>query len=117
MLDRLAAMAAAGDADAANFLAGWRAFIVEFGARGPNEWEMRIDTWETKPELALAALAWALGCARPVSAAGAWRSVSPMPFSRINFTTPITLALSSSVRKAAVDHRPKDRTLSGWRSA
>jgi pyruvate,water dikinase len=31
-------------------------FIDQFGARGPNEWEVRSHTWETKPELALAAI-------------------------------------------------------------
>jgi rifampicin phosphotransferase len=45
-----------GDADAKAYLSAWKDFIAEFGARGPNEWEMRIDTWETKPTLALAAI-------------------------------------------------------------
>ncbi len=31
-------------------------FIYEFGSRGPNEWEMRSPTWETRPNLALAAV-------------------------------------------------------------
>ena len=31
-------------------------FIVEFGSRGPNEWESRSPTWETKPALALVAI-------------------------------------------------------------
>jgi rifampicin phosphotransferase len=31
-------------------------FVYEFGSRGPNEWEMRSPTWETKPNLALAAV-------------------------------------------------------------
>ncbi len=31
-------------------------FMFDFGSRGPNEWEVRSPTWETKPELALAAI-------------------------------------------------------------
>ena len=31
-------------------------FLVEFGSRGPNEWEARSPTWETEPSLALAAI-------------------------------------------------------------
>ena len=53
VLDRLAAD---GSDDAANFLAEWDRFIVDFGSRGPSEWEMSSPTWETKPELALGAL-------------------------------------------------------------
>jgi rifampicin phosphotransferase len=34
----------------------WDAFIVEFGSRGPDEWDLRSPTWETHPQLALAAL-------------------------------------------------------------
>ena len=56
VLERIHAAAEAGDASAAAFENEWDALIAEFGARGPNEWEMRIDTWETKPELALAAI-------------------------------------------------------------
>ncbi len=41
---------------AASFLTDFEAFIDKFGCRGPNEWEMRNHTWETRPELALAAL-------------------------------------------------------------
>ena len=32
-------------------------FLDEFGCRGPNEWEGSSETWGTKPELALAAIA------------------------------------------------------------
>ncbi len=56
VLSRINASAKAGDADAKAFETAWTEFVAEFGARGPNEWEMRIDTWETKPELALAAI-------------------------------------------------------------
>jgi phosphohistidine swiveling domain-containing protein len=31
-------------------------FLYSFGSRGPNEWEMRSPTWETQPDLALAAV-------------------------------------------------------------
>jgi pyruvate,water dikinase len=31
-------------------------FLHDFGARGPNEWEMRSPTWETDPDLALVAI-------------------------------------------------------------
>jgi len=53
LLDRLAAD---GGDDAAAFLASWDQFIIDFGSRGPSEWEMSSPTWETKPELALGAL-------------------------------------------------------------
>lgn len=46
-----------GSLDAATFVAQWADFIDEFGSRGPNEWEISAETWETKPEIALAALA------------------------------------------------------------
>jgi len=36
--------------------AALRSFLVEFGSRGPNEWEVRSPTWETQPSLALAAI-------------------------------------------------------------
>jgi pyruvate,water dikinase len=42
--------------DGGAFTAKFGAFIDRFGARGPNEWDTRNDTWETKPELALAAI-------------------------------------------------------------
>lgn len=53
VLERLAA---SGSADAVSFLDAWRNFIADFGARGPNEYEVSAPTWETKPVLALAAL-------------------------------------------------------------
>ncbi|HJM29151.1 MAG: PEP-utilizing enzyme [Acidimicrobiales bacterium] len=33
---------------------GFVAFLKEFGSRGPNEWELRSQTWQTHPELVLA---------------------------------------------------------------
>ena len=43
-------------ADAKKFVAEFEQFLVEFGSRGPNEWEISSDTWETRPEIALAAI-------------------------------------------------------------
>ena len=53
LLDRLRV----GTATAAQqFLAMFDDFILNFGSRGPNEWEARSPTWETRPELALSAI-------------------------------------------------------------
>ncbi len=52
LLERLAA---AGE-PAKAFLDEFARFIDRFGSRGPNEWEMRNHTWETRPQLALAAI-------------------------------------------------------------
>jgi pyruvate,water dikinase len=38
------------------FREGFEEFLFEFGSRGPNEWEARSPTWETQPNLALAAI-------------------------------------------------------------
>lgn len=38
------------------FLAMFNEFILNFGSRGPNEWEARSSSWETRPQLALAAI-------------------------------------------------------------
>jgi pyruvate,water dikinase len=51
LLDRLRARP---EADA--FLAGFSRFVAHYGSRGPNEWESRSPTWETRPEMALAAI-------------------------------------------------------------
>jgi pyruvate,water dikinase len=53
---RIRALAVSGDADAVGFVAAFDEFLFEFGSRGPNEWEMRSPTWETDPDLALAAV-------------------------------------------------------------
>ncbi len=42
--------------DAGDFLAAFDEFLYSYGARGPNEWETRSPTWETDPDLALAAI-------------------------------------------------------------
>jgi len=52
----LARLRASGSTDAAGYLAAFDGFLREFGSRGPNEWEIMADTWETKPEIALAAI-------------------------------------------------------------
>ncbi len=36
------------------YAAGFAEFTREFGSRGPNEWDLRSETWETRPELATA---------------------------------------------------------------
>ena len=53
---RIGALADGGDEDARRFVTAFDAFVHEHGCRGPNEWEMRSPTWETHPELALAAI-------------------------------------------------------------
>ncbi|MEO5899277.1 MAG: PEP-utilizing enzyme [Ilumatobacteraceae bacterium] len=53
LLDRLRE---SDGADAVAFLDRLDAFLAEFGSRGPNEWEISADTWETRPEIALAAI-------------------------------------------------------------
>ncbi len=53
VVDRIAAMDTPA---AATFRAKLDAFVVEFGSRGPNEWEARSPCWETRPGLALAAV-------------------------------------------------------------
>ncbi len=47
---------ASDSADAAAFLESFDEFLFSYGCRGPNEWEMRSPTWETEPDLALAAI-------------------------------------------------------------
>jgi len=38
--------------DSPEYAEKFTAFIREFGSRGPNEWDIRSETWETKPSLA-----------------------------------------------------------------
>jgi pyruvate,water dikinase len=42
-----------GGADTIAFLAALDEFLVEFGSRGPNEWDIHSPTWETQPDLVL----------------------------------------------------------------
>jgi pyruvate,water dikinase len=52
---RLRASATAeGAADVTAFVAEFDTFLAEFGSRGPNEWDVMAETWETTPDLALA---------------------------------------------------------------
>jgi pyruvate,water dikinase len=44
---------ASDSADASDFLAAFDRFLREHGSRGPNEWELTAEVWETKPTLAL----------------------------------------------------------------
>lgn len=53
LLDRLRA---SDDPDASRFLTAFEDLIADYGYRGPNEWDMRAHSWETKPELALGML-------------------------------------------------------------
>ncbi len=47
---------ATGGADTEEFLAAFDGFLHSYGSRGPNEWETSCPTWETEPDLALAAV-------------------------------------------------------------
>ena len=42
--------------DSAEFTEAFDQFMFDFGSRGPNEWESRSPTWETRPALAMAAI-------------------------------------------------------------
>jgi phosphohistidine swiveling domain-containing protein len=53
VIDRLRADESA---EATDLVSDWDDFITEFGSRGPNEWDIHADSWETRPALALAAL-------------------------------------------------------------
>ena len=55
LADRLAA-ATAQDPAVAAFVDGFEGFLADFGSRGPNEWDLISDVWETKPDIALAAI-------------------------------------------------------------
>jgi rifampicin phosphotransferase len=44
------------DSDSDEFTEGFAAFVRDFGSRGPNEWEVRSPTWESRPALALSAI-------------------------------------------------------------
>ena len=53
VLDRIVA---SGSEAGTAFLGDFTAFIERYGARGPKEWEASNPVWETRPELALAAI-------------------------------------------------------------
>ncbi len=42
--------------DTAAFATEFEQFQHDFGSRGPNEWDLRARTWETHPDMALAAI-------------------------------------------------------------
>ncbi len=42
--------------ESSEFVRSFSDFLYQYGARGPNEWEPSKNTWETQPELALAAI-------------------------------------------------------------
>ncbi|MCH2634134.1 MAG: PEP-utilizing enzyme [Acidimicrobiales bacterium] len=44
------------DGDVESFVADFDSFLLLYGSRGPNEWEISCPTWETTPDLALAAI-------------------------------------------------------------
>ncbi len=44
------------DEGARGFLEAFDEFLYAYGCRGPNEWETSCPTWETEPNLALAAI-------------------------------------------------------------
>lgn len=52
----LSALGNGADAAATMFLVRWQQFLDRFASRGPNEWDLRADTWGTNPRLVLAAL-------------------------------------------------------------
>jgi rifampicin phosphotransferase len=49
-----AKITASSDASAKDFVARLDTFLTEWGSRGPNEWDLMADTWETNPDLLLA---------------------------------------------------------------
>lgn len=51
-----ARLRADGGADAQSFVGELDAFLPEFGSRGQNEWDIFSHTWETKPDIVLAAI-------------------------------------------------------------
>ncbi len=56
LAQRIAGLESDGGGDVDQFRDGFAAFLHEHGCRGPNEWEMRSPSWETHPDLALAAI-------------------------------------------------------------
>jgi pyruvate,water dikinase len=42
------------DPAARHFVQSLDEFLAEFGSRGPNEWDLMAETWETNPDLVLA---------------------------------------------------------------
>ncbi len=51
-----ARLRASTDGAVTSFVEAFDSFLFSYGSRGPNEWETRSPTWETNPDLALAAI-------------------------------------------------------------
>lgn len=51
-----ARLRASDDPAAVDFCTNFDMFLFAYGSRGPNEWEVKSPTWETEPDLALAAI-------------------------------------------------------------
>lgn len=51
-----AKLTASQDRDAQRFVASMNEFLAEYGSRGPNEWDILSESWETDPDVALAAI-------------------------------------------------------------
>lgn len=47
---------ASGSPDAKQFRTDFDDFLYKYGSRAPNEWDIRSDSWESKPVLALLAI-------------------------------------------------------------
>ncbi|MBI2766747.1 MAG: phosphoenolpyruvate-utilizing protein [Chloroflexi bacterium] len=47
---------ASSEPDVTAFCRALDGFLDEFGSRGPNEWDIMAPSWETKPDIALAAI-------------------------------------------------------------
>ena len=54
--DLLERLEASDSSDAEDFLSSWNEFVFNYGSRGPNEYEIIADSWETNPTIALALL-------------------------------------------------------------
>ena len=54
--DVLAKLRASSSSDARRFLDGFDELIRLYGSRGPNEWDVIAQTWEVRPQTALAAI-------------------------------------------------------------
>ncbi len=54
--DLLGRLEASDSSDAEDFLSSWNEFVFNYGSRGPNEYEIIADSWETNPTIALALL-------------------------------------------------------------
>ena len=54
--DLLERLEASDNSDAEDFLSSWNEFVLNYGSRGPNEYEIIADSWETNPTIALALL-------------------------------------------------------------